>query len=146
MPPLAVIAGIGVATLVVGTAVQIDQGNKAAKATQKSQQFEQQKNELQQAIQRRDAIRSARISSAKAKQAAENQGAANTSASQGGLGSISSQLSSNLSFLDNMSNLSSLSGKALGEAARHQTYANAAGAVAGLGSAVAGNARTIFGG
>lgn len=56
---------------------------------------------------------------------AENQGASSTSSSEGGLGSITSQLNSNLSFLDQYNGLSDMASVALGKAAQHQQ--NAAG-------------------
>jgi hypothetical protein len=58
--------------------------------------------------------------------AAANQGVSNSSAAQGGIGSIQSQLSSNVSFLDNFNLISDQASAKLGEMRKHEAKAAAA--------------------
>src|SRR5690242_18858236 len=98
--PIGVIAGVGAAVAIGGTVASISAANKQAKAMKKANRYERQKNELQSARQKMEAMRAGRIAMAEAQQTAENQGAGDTSVGQGGAASIFSQTSGNLSFLD----------------------------------------------
>jgi hypothetical protein len=94
---VAAVAGAGVA--VVGTVSSIKAQKKAANAQQDQFKYQRAMDNNRAARERVQAIRAARLSYGGAQQAAVNQGAQNSSASLGGLGSIASQLNSNLSFL-----------------------------------------------
>ena len=84
-----------------------------------------------------------------AQQSAESQGVGDSSASQGGLGSIQTQLGSELSFLDQFTGLSDQASIALGNAAKFQNRANTAKSVGSIGMAAFSNSdaiANIFGG
>lgn len=98
---------------------------------------------LQVAREKRDAIKAARLAFATAQQGAENQGAANTSSSVGGLGSIQSQLSSNLSFLDQNQVLADAGSVQIGLANKYMSRARTADAVSSVAGSVFNNATTI---
>ena len=98
---------------------------------------------LQSARERRDAIKASRQAYAQSTQNAENQGASMTSSSIGGLGSIQSQLSSNLSFLDQFNTLTDQASVQIGIANKYTSRAQTAEAIGGLANTVAGNSNTI---
>lgn len=119
------------AVAVVGTGKSIYESKKATKAnkaaaaeTRLAREQQRKQNDLQAARQRRDAVRQSRIAYAVAQQNAENQGAAGTSASAGGLGSIRTQLGETLSFLDEYNFYSGQASAALGRAADFEVKAN----------------------
>lgn len=141
MPALPVIGAIaavaGAGAAIVGTVGSISAQNKAAKADAEKVQYQRQSDNYRAARERVQAIRAARLSSGQAAQGAVNQGAyGTTSASLGGLGSITSQLNSNLSFLDTNNKLSDMASEAAGRAAKHGAAAEVWGAVAGAGMQV----------
>lgn len=92
---------------------------------------------LQSARERRDAIKAARLSQAQAVMAGENQGVSGSSGVAGGVGSIQSQLNSNLSFLDRSNTLTDMASQQIG-------YANKFTQKARTGEAVGNLAQTIF--
>lgn len=142
MPPVA-IAAVSLGAVAVGTAVQIQQGRKAAKATAAASALDRQRMNLQSARERREAIKATRAANAQIQQGAENQGAAYTSAAAGGQGSVASQGASNLSFLDQYTTLSDMASIQLGRANRAQSNAATGGAVADLGWAVFGQQNNV---
>lgn len=142
MPPVA-IAAVALGTAVVGTAVQISQGRKAAKATVAAAELDRKRMNLQTARERRDAIKATRASYAQIQQNAENQGAGGTSAAQGGQASVQSQGAANLSFLDQYNTLTDMASIQVGRSNRAQGRAREAGAIADLGWTVFGNSNTI---
>lgn len=159
MPWAPVIAGIALATAVVGTGVSIYSSQKAAgayaqsaAAQREANRFQRQQADLQAARQKRDAIRQSRIAQASVQQSAENQGVSGSSAAIGGQASIQSQLNSNLSFLDQYSSLSDAASDALGRASVYQSKGNqftanaqSAGAISSLAFQVFGAAGTLGG-
>lgn len=98
---------------------------------------------LQSARERRDAIKASRLAYAQASQNAENQGASFTSSSEGGLGSIQSQLAGNLSFLDQYNTLTDQASVQIGIANRYNSRAATADAIGGLANTVFSNSSTI---
>jgi len=132
----AIAAAVGAAAAVVGTASSIKAQKKAAKEAKKSAKFERQKAELQSARQKSSAIREARAARADATQAAENQGVATSSSAQGGIGSVTSQLTNTLSFLDAYGFLSDQSSKALARSASASANASMWSQVAQTGAQV----------
>lgn len=134
MPALPALA-LGVAA--IGTGYSIYAGERANKAGKKATKLEQQRNKLAEARQKRDAVRAARQSYAQAQAAGENQGVSSSSAASGGQSSIVSQLSGEMSFLDQYGFLSDQASKALGKA---QSWNNSAR----MGAAVSDAAMTVF--
>lgn len=130
------VAGLGVAA--VGTVQANNNAKKQVAAQNEANKIQRQQANLQAARQKREAIRTARLAYAASQQNAENQGVAGSSASLGGLGSITSQLNDNLSFLDQWNTLSDQASIQLGKA-------NAAGANAQMWNSVAGAGMTVFG-
>jgi hypothetical protein len=105
------------------TGASIYSSNKAASATKKASQAQRRQESLAAAIQRRQQFKNYRQASAQAVQAGENQGVADSSGSQGGVGSLRSQLSSNVSFLDQQGQIADYAGRMFDKAA---TWSNRA--------------------
>lgn len=126
-------AVVGAAATVAGTVGSIKAQNKANKMAKQQYAYERQANNNKIARERRDAIRAARLTQGALVQTGATQGASDTSAALGGLGSIQSQLNSNLSFLDTQSSLADKAGAA--SLARQNAAANAQnwGAISSLG-------------
>jgi hypothetical protein len=143
MAPALIIAGVGAGIAAVGTVSSISAQKKAAKANKKQFAYQRQQDDLRAARERREAIRAARLSMGTASQNSVNQGAENSSAALGGLGSIASQLSGNLSFLDKINTLSDQASIQAGKVSKYTSQAQTAGAVAGLGAAVFSNSQDI---
>lgn len=132
----------GVST-VAGMSAQSD----SARAQRRAQEYQRRMDELRQNRERRQAIREQRIKTAQVIQAGANQGAVTSSAVQGGSGSLQSQLSSNLSFLDSMGRNANLASQANQQALNASSRAQNFGAMAGLGGTIfsaAGGFGTIF--
>jgi hypothetical protein len=127
----AAVAGAGIAA--VGTANQISANKKSAKANQRAAAYQRQMDNLRAARERRQAIRQARLATGAALQTGVNQGAADSSAALGGLGSIQSQLNSSLSFLDTNTRLADRASEQIGIANKYKAKADTSGAIAGLG-------------
>lgn len=140
MPAVPIIAAgaaiVGAGAAVVGTVSSINAQKKAARASAQQHAYERQAAQNRAVRERRDAIRSARLATATTIQNAENTGGSNTSAALGTLGSIASQINSNLSFLDTQFGLSERASDA-GQAARVAQGQSAAwGAISNAGMAV----------
>lgn len=120
------------ATAVVSTGYSIYAGERQAKENKKAVEAQRRGAQLAQAREKRDAIRAARGQAAAVAQASETQGVSGSSAALGGQASIGSQLSSNLSFLDQSSKINDQASQALGNAQAWGTRSNSAAAVAGL--------------
>lgn len=137
--------GIETALLAVaaaGTVGSLYSQNQAAKASSKAAGAQRRQEALAAAIQRRQAQKAGRQAAALAIQAGENQGVADSSGAQGGVGSIRSQTTSNLSFLDRQGQLADYAGNMFDKAQRWsnraQLFAGAADlAMTGYGSAAA---------
>lgn len=140
MPALPVITAVsavaGAGAAVVGTAKSISAQKKAARAQGEQFKYQRAMDNNRAARERVQAVRAARLSYGQTSQAAVNQGAENSSASLGGLGSIASQLNSNLSFLDTNNRISDLATAAGARAAKAGAAAEVWGAVAGAGMKV----------
>jgi hypothetical protein len=132
MPSGIAIAGIAVAA--IGTGVSMYEQERARAASKKANKFQRQMNELQNARQKIEVIRSGRQARAQAEQAASNQGMEGSSIGQGGSGSITSQTNSNLSFLSRYGFMSDQATDLLQTAANAQASAGMWKDIAGLGS------------
>ena len=135
MPSLLAFAGL--AATVFGTVSSQSAARKQQQASERAIEAQEAQQQIRQDIERRRVIREARQQRAAAQQAAVTQGAGTGSGIAGGLGSIQSQLATNLSFLDTQAGLS-----------EQVTGANIAFGKAGLqrrtGQAIAGFGSTIF--
>lgn len=133
MPAAAALPWITAGAAVAGTGYSIYQGQQVNKYNKKTEQTQRQMNDLAQARARRDAIRTARAAAASSRNSAENQNVAMSSASQGGISSINSQLSYNLSFLDQYQTLADQASISLGKAQTAESRANVGSQVASAG-------------
>lgn len=140
MPAIAVVAAV---TAVVSTGYSIYAGERANSQAKKAQKAEVARNNLASARERRDAIKAARAAQANAAQSAETQGVSMSSAALGGQGSIASQLSGNLSFLDQYKFFSDQASAALGSAATFRARAQTADSIAAIGATVYNNSDRI---
>lgn len=136
-------AVVGAGAAVYGTVKQAQAAKKQTKYNNEALAVQRQQANMSTAIQKRDAIRAARLSAGQALQTGENQGVSGSSAAYGGFGSIQSQLSSNLSFLDKYNTLSDQASIAAGKANKAGTAAQVFGSVAGLGITLMNNADRI---
>jgi hypothetical protein len=127
---------VGAGAAVVGTVKTIEAQNRAARAQKQQFAYERQINQNRTMRERRDAIRAARLAGASLVQNSVNSGAQESSAALGGLGSIQSQLNSNLSFLDTQGRLADRASAASQAAANAKQSAQKWGAISDLGMAV----------
>ena len=115
---------------------------RAAKAQVQANELQRQSMSLEQARQRRETIRAARMARGRAVTSAARQGVMDSSGAQGGMASIRSQLGYNLSFLDQQERFNDQASQALGRARMFESRAETFGALANLtwraGSAAAG--------
>lgn len=133
-----IVAGASLA-VGAGSAYMEHQSNKkAAKEAKKANRYERQKNELQSARQKMEALRAGRQALAETQQNAFNQGAEGSSIGQGGAGSVFSQTMGNLSFLDQYGYFSDQASKHLQKSANAQAKGQMWGAVSNLGFKVYG--------
>lgn len=140
MPAIPIIA---LATAVVGTGVSLYEGEKSNKLSQQANATQRQQADLQNVRSQRDQVRASRLALAQSQSAAENQGVGGSSSAQGGQGSIISQLSDNLSFLDQYGKLSDQASETLGKAQTANFNAHTFGDVASLGFQAFGKAPEI---
>lgn len=93
-------------TAIAATGASVYSSQQAAGSQRKAMRIQRRQAALQEAKQKRELVRQGRISAATAASNAENQGVAGSSSAQGGVGSIISQVGSNMSFLDQYGKLS----------------------------------------
>ena len=141
-----------VSTIIAGAALGVAgasaiSANKNAKkqiaAQNEALAYERKQNDLSAARQRRDAVRSARQAFAQAQNTAANQGVMGSSSSEGGLGSIQSQLNDNVSFLDQYNFFSDQGSQALGRANMYAHKANTARTVGQIAGSVFMNSAAV---
>lgn len=137
MPVAAVAAVVAAGAMVVGTVGSMKQQAKANKLLKQQYKFERQMATNRSAKERRDLIRAGRLTSASLAQTAANSGGAElSSVALGAMGSIRSQINSNLSFLDTNQKLADQAGLAASKAASAQRTAAMWGDVTALGKQV----------
>lgn len=135
MAVTAIVAGAAV----VGagaSVVSMQNQKKAAKQQRRAAELQRQRDRAAQQRQRAAAIRETRLAAARARQAAANQGVGGSSGAQGGVGSIISQGTANISFLDQGMRVGDQISERLGRAAQYRQRAQTAQAVGGLASQV----------
>lgn len=142
---LTTIAAIGVGVAGVGTYKGIQAQKKSAALQREANQFQQKQANLQNARNKRDAVRAARMAYGTAQNTAANQGVGESSGAMGGQGSIASQGRDNVSFLDQYGFYSDQASSLLGRANQASANASMWGSIANLGMTVAGNAGSIAG-
>lgn len=129
---IATIATIaGAAAGVGGTAFSVVQGRAANKEQRKTRRLQEQRQQLEERRRVRRNIREQRIARAQALNVAGQVGAQDSSAVQGGVGSLSSQLGSNLGFGSRQAQFNQLISTSSQRAADLQSSANLG---AGIGS------------
>lgn len=121
----------------------IKSGKKAAEAAEEANDLNLQQQSLQAAIRRRDTVREARSARGQVINQAGNTGTTTSSAAQGAEANVQSQLTANLSFLDNFNLISDQASAALGRQRKYERKAAKSkaltklfikGATAGLGA------------
>lgn len=146
MPPVAIIAGVGLAVAAGGAYMSHQAQKKQAKFQRRAAAAQRAQDNMKAARERREAIRSARIASGAVLQQSVNQGVQNSDASLGGLGSIGQQLNQGLSFLDGQNALADQASTALTKANKAQVTAGAWASASALGMQVFSSAGSLAGG
>ncbi len=136
MPAAAVVAGISAVATVGSTVVGAIEAKKQRKATREATRLQRQIANNKAQRERINTIRQARLARGALEQTGANSGAQLSSIALGSLGSIQSQLNSNLSFLDTNQSLSALSAESTDKAVRHAGNVELAGAVGGISSQI----------
>lgn len=137
MPAVPIIAAVGATVAAGATVASAVQAGKARKAQKEQYKYERQLQTNRAAKERVNAVRAARLSQGALMQTASNSGAGESSVALGALGSIQSQLNSNLSFLDTNQKLSN-------QAGFYASKANIASSKAATWQGVAGLGMQIF--
>lgn len=146
MPALTtIIAGASLAVAGGSAYAQNKQAKKSVKAQNQALALERKQADLAAMRQKRDAIRQARIAAAQSTNAAANQGVSDSSSAQGAVGSIQSQLSNTLSFLDIWNTYSDQASQALGRANVHAQRSQTAGDISKLSMGAFNNSDIIAG-
>lgn len=99
------VAAVGVAISAYGTVTQMEASKKAAKASRAAADAQRKQEEVAQQRERLKQVREARQQAAIALQAGTNQGAGDSSAIAGGVGSIKTQAGSNLAYINSQTAL-----------------------------------------
>jgi hypothetical protein len=130
--------GVLLAITATSTVGSVYAQTKAGAAQRKAGDAQRRQEALQAAVQRRQQIKAGRQAQALALQAGENQGVSGSSGVAGGVGSIKSQMNSNLSFLDRQTQLADYAGNMFNKAAKWNQTATTLGGVAQLAGAARG--------
>jgi len=136
----AIVGGLAVGGAAVGianTVKSVKATKAAAQATQQAAQTQVRIQQQQVAQQRRQSIRRSIIARSQLRQRAQAAGLGGSSAVGGGIGSISSQLGTNLGFGSMMSGLSGAYTALTGRANYLQSQSQMFGTIAGLGFSAA---------
>ena len=95
-------SGVAVAVTVVGTAASIYSSQQQASAQKKQIEAQRRMADIENARQRREAVRQARIARASVISQGEAQGVSGSTGIAGGVAGVQQQMGYNLSFLDQM--------------------------------------------
>lgn len=139
------VAAVGTAVGVSNTVKSVRATKAAAQATQQAAQTQVRIQQQQVAQQRRQSIRRSIIARSQLRQRAQAAGLRGSSAVGGGIGSISSQLGTNIGFGSMMSGLSGAYTALTGQANYLSSQSQMFGTIAGLGFGVARQASGFFG-
>ena len=132
-------SGVAAAVTVVGTAASIYSSQKQASAQKKQIEAQRRMADIENARQRREAVRQARIARASVISQGEAQGVSGSTGIAGGVAGVQQQMGYNLSFLDQMQDANT-------QAAVFGQKAANYGAQAGLFGQIASTAYNDFGG
>lgn len=146
--PITIIAAASLAMTGYSTLKSVSAAKDQSKAQQKAIKLQQSADDLRQARERRQVIREQRIKQASIVQAGANQGATGSSSIYGGVGSLTSQGSANLGFLDAQGDLNTATTQANKEANQFGADANMWGSMANFGATIfqaSGSFGTLFG-
>lgn len=132
-------SGVAVAVTVVGTAASIYSSQQQASAQKKQIEAQRRMADIENARQRREAVRQARIARASVISQGEAQGVSGSTGIAGGVAGVQQQMGYNLSFLDQMQDANT-------QAAVFGQKAANYGAQAGLFGQIASTAYNDFGG
>ena len=116
-----------------GTVYSISQSRRAAREQRRLAETQRKQRELQENRARRDVLRKLREARGRTINEGSLAGAGNSSGVSGAIGSIISQGTYNLSFLDQNSQLADVASRQLGRINNYQTNASIGSSVAGLG-------------
>ena len=148
MPAATTIAAIGLGVAAAGTYMQYKAGKKAAAAQRRAAQQAQRAQELRSARERRQQYRKLRAARAQAvAQQAVSAGGYGSSSFATGLGGMRTQAASNISFLNQYTNIIGQQGMYQSQAATAMGQAQMFGSIAGLGMQtldMAGGFKTLF--
>ena len=133
---LETLAAIAAVASIGGTAYNLYSSQKSASAQKKANALQLQQQELQNAREKRQALREAIIRTGQVEQGAANQGATTSSAVSGGIASIESQLAGNIGFLDEQANISGQITNQLNKASQYSSNAQTVGAIASAGATI----------
>lgn len=135
------VAGLGLSAF--GTVKQMSAQKKAVAAQKKSIAAQNRQQKLEQMMERRRQARAARAAIASSVNAAAQQGAGESTVTQGTVGALQSQLSGNLSFLNQSEFLIDAANKARMAQAGFESKAATYGGISSLGLSVFSNAGAI---
>ena len=144
----AVVGGLAVGGAVAGVAGTVKSIESAKRSSQAAQQAAQTQVRIQQqqvATQRRQSIRRSIIARSQLRQRAQAAGLGGSSAVGGGIGSLSSQLGTNLGFGSMMSGLSGQYTSLTGQANYLQSQSQMFGQIAGMGFGLMNRAGQVGG-
>lgn len=113
---------------------------KAAAAQEAGLELQQQQQTLQAALRRRDTVREARVARGQVINQAGNAGTTTSSTAQGAEANVQSQLTANLSFLDNFNLMSDQASAQFGLQRKYERKAKRSAAIWKLGT------KAVFGG
>jgi hypothetical protein len=134
---------VGSIIAAAGTAKSVQQQRRAASSQRKAQEEQLKRQQAADARERARQVREARVARARAQQAIENQGAGGSSIASGALGSIQTQLGSNLGFQANQQASVLTQSGFMQDAASARSSAATGQAIAGLGQTVMTNSDRI---
>lgn len=138
-----IIAGIGVAAGLAGTAVSVGAANASAEASKSAERLREKQMNLELARQRRQAIRASLRARSEALTNATAQGAQGGSGLPGGYGQIGQQTGSNLQGISQAGEIGAGIFEANRDSASAQSLAAFGGGISSFGDAIVNNATTI---
>lgn len=138
-----IIAGVGLAAGLAGTAVQMNAASQAAAASKRAERLREQQMNLEAARQRRAAIRNALRARSVALTAATVQGAGSGSGLQGGYGQIGQQAGENIQGINQATEIGAGIFQANRDSAGAQSLVSFGAGLGSLGSSLNDNAATL---
>lgn len=138
-----IIAGIGVAAGLAGTAVSVGAANAASQASIRAENLREKQMNLELARQKRQAIRAGIRARSQAASNANNQGASSGSGLQGGFGQIAQGTGENMVGIGQAGQIGSGIFQANRDSASAQSLVSFGGGLSSLGGSLIDNASTI---